>query len=240
MSPKNDLAVINVKTGETFATNRVSDCSWSPDGNRIVIWFLELQKPTVVREARIWYPFEHRSVAVPYDIFTPTWVSKNQLLAFKIEPRHDGDYTHLRLVDLGSNEMQFRNLKEGTRPEGGEGFWIDAEGRWLKVPLQNKQFIYQAHWGMSDGGHYTCWLVDWKTASAKGITAGKCLGVSPDGKSIIAADSYWQGAYRRGGRRCGPIKLVNIKTGKSKALTSSLIGTAGGDWRKPLPKPKAN
>jgi hypothetical protein len=57
------------------------------------------------------------------------------------------------------------------------------------------------------------------------------VGISPDGKHIATAEEEWIGEYKRGGQRCGALKIITLATGRRRAITTNLVSITGGFWR---------
>jgi hypothetical protein len=58
------------------------------------------------------------------------------------------------------------------------------------------------------------------------------VAVDPGGKRLLIAEHEWIGPYKRGGRRCGALEMLDLVTNKRKSLTTKLVSIEGGDWRR--------
>jgi ankyrin repeat protein len=79
--------------------------------------------------------------------------------------------------------------------------------------------------------------VDACTGQARLLEDGSLMGIAPDGSQVAVADQAWVGPYKRGGQRVGPLRIVNLVSGRSRAVTDPLTLIRGGDWQLALSTP---
>ena len=226
------LCIIDIKTGHKQLLKYVTDFDWSPDCRKLALWY-HFQEYEYERNVFKIVDVASNKVIRSEDYMSePFWISNSRILGIELPREGTEESASLRFTDANGQSSEFEQMQYINN----EGPTWSTRDEWRRVPLSGHDLICQSYWGMSDGGHYQCYVVNWFTKLVRYLAPGRCLGVSPDGKSILAADQDWIGPYKRGGRRCGPIKLINIKTGKSRTLTGKLMSVAGGDWRKPPAK----
>jgi hypothetical protein len=133
-------------------------------------------------------------------------------------------------VDRAGNLIGTLGL-HGRELSANESPFMPGYVRWLRIPGSRDRLLLESMNGKSDGPHWDCWSLDLKSGNMKRVCYGLLAGTSPTGKRILAADHPWVGPYKRGGRRCGPLQLVDLGTGQKRNLTGKLISILGGDWR---------
>ena len=76
---------------------------------------------------------------------------------------------------------------------------------------------------MSSGEHYGCFEVRLDSGACRFLGDGALIGVSPTCHKVVIADANYEANYKefRGGRRFGPLQVVDVNTRKTKAITTS-------------------
>ena len=234
------LTIIDIKNGTYRRIQNVTDFDWSPDGKQIATWFLSHDlSDHELCAFKVVNAYTGKTTSKTIRAAEPIWISPNSILAL---PKVEGVGNKGNEVIIVSNTgrvLGTHNLRSIRNPKvDGEydGPFTMTIGQRSVVP-HSTSVVFESFTHVSDGPHYWCDLVDWLKFTTRQISTGMCLGISPDGKSTLIADQNWLGPYKRGGRRCGPIKIFDLKTGKSRKLTGNLMSVEGGDWRH-VPNPQ--
>lgn len=165
-------------------------------------------------------------------IFNLSWWKDGTLWGDAHEGLFDGDMRVYR-GRFGKPTREEFILKPAREREWGAGI-TDFEPRfrnWFPIPGNPRLLIAESEGRMSDGRHLDCVLCDLQKRTWRPLSSGRLVGISPDGKYIATATEEWIGTYKRGGARCGPLEIVTIATGKSRAITTELVSITGGYWR---------
>ncbi len=231
------LVIISVGSGKRHSFEEVSDFAWSPNSKQISTWYLDLNSVDSEKHSFSIVDLKSlRSVRKDFVMAGPIWLTNETIMGFSGTFK-DSFYGQIRKVTNNGQTVSQSLLKHEITddPESGDVPFLMTVGQTKRVPNSNF-VVYVSFVSMSAGLHHRCTLVNWKNCTSEFLADGLCIGVSPDGKSILAADRDWIGPYKRGGRRCGPIKLIKIQTGESRTLSGNLMNVEGGDWRKSPPK----
>lgn len=226
------VAIRDMKTGRVRDFPFAFNFAWSPDGQRLFLSVGEQGAWSAKRADRIYTLSDGRWRSAVASVTDPVWHSTHTVIG-ELPSARESITEYLRVLDeRGRPRQKVRVRWHGRGRRNYRDQLFTEFGRWRAIPGRREQLVYEQGWSMSDGVHHACYLVNWKTGRARFLRAGRCIGVSPDGRQVAVADRYWIGPYKHGGRRCGPLEIVSLQTGRAHAITSRLISIEGGDWRK--------
>ena len=216
------LVVYTPATRRRLRISGVSDYVWTPDGGHVYLMkghdraaLLNLDTLTETPTPRI-----HQGI----------WLPDGRLLG------GTGDYFEETLVALRwrIKEKQAERIVLKSVPQDD---WTDTPAdfnperrEWHPLSGKPDRYLVEMTGHKTDGEHRCCVLADLRERTWKGLFWGRLVDFAPGGRRAAVASEEWVGPYKRGGRRCGPLEIVDLETGKSKAITDGLMSVAGGLW----------
>jgi hypothetical protein len=220
--------VIDLHTGKQRKFPRSFGYAWSPDSRRLFLCSARHEAP----ECHIWSLADDAMTNVQTSVRHPFWLDNQTIIGDMPLDEHADLTSVLRVVTADGHELRRIRLRPAARQYTDEEDDFSFEQRrWHRIP-NSKWLLVETCQGISDGNHYACHLIDLHNATRRQLYPGRLVGISPDGTRIAAASAEWVGPYKRGGARVGAVKIISLKTGNRRAITSPLVSVAGGDWRK--------
>jgi hypothetical protein len=221
------LRLLSLVNGDPIHLAHIEEADWSPDG-RLYVRDIE-------GHARILRPGSAASVPVHDAVRHAVWLDNHTLAGDVEDPGHSdyGDNETLRVIDdRGIEKWQKHLFLLGKQNEYAT--FSDIHG-WHRLPQHPDTLILETWRHMSDGPHYGCYRVDARTGNARLLADGGLMGIAPDGSEVAVADQRWVGPYKRGGERVGPLRIVKLASGRSRAVTDPLAVIDGGAWQSAPP-----
>lgn len=230
------LLVLDTQTGTQHHLPYGDHFAWSPDGRKL---FVDFESATHrATRCQIWDYSGRQPVCVQKldpGVWDPLWRDRRTVIGFVTESDHGSRKETLRFIYPSGAEQRRVQLKPVARSkkknEDEDDLYYNVHS-WLRIPDDPLHLLVESREGHSDGNHYACHRVDLRNGRFTKVHEGMLFSVSPDGKRCAVHDAEWVGGYKREGQRLGPLKIVDIRTGKSRRITSSLASIAGGDWRR--------
>ncbi len=227
-SRRYDVLVVNARTGVARAYHGWTGFAWAPDSARLLLMNDEGDHASIVRVDG------GSEVRVPVGLATGLWLDSDTIAAAPAVASGGGARNDALSI-VSADGQTVRRIALHTQSRNGTVYpgGVPVTCRWSRIPAPTEQVVGWARYSVISGGaEYACWAISISTGEQRSIIDGQLVGVSPDGKRIAAATSELVGPYKHGGTWCGPLEIVDIATGKRKAITSRLVSIAGGDWRK--------
>ncbi|HEX5324801.1 MAG TPA: hypothetical protein VFW40_13520 [Capsulimonadaceae bacterium] len=229
------LTLLDIRSRHTQTLADVEYFAWSPDSCKLYLQRIDGKGSILDMRTG-----KSKPVASP--VVDPIWLDDWSI--FGDIPQSDPDSPRTddlaRVINIDGTERYRLNIRPAVRM-AAEPWTLDEDiglvsrrpRTWYRIPGAKNCLIGEIAHQMSDGYHYACFRVDLRTGRYWPLPVGLLVGIAPDGKHIAIADNEdWIGSYKSGGERAGPLYIVDLWTGRKKAITGRLIGISGGDWRK--------
>jgi hypothetical protein len=226
------LTLLHLSSGNRQALRYGYQFAWSPDSKRLFVSFAtgaHRVPRCEVRSVSATGTTPKLKIASP--IWNPHWINSDTLVGIMPgEPGGGWEKDELRVISAEGKEL--RRIK--LQPQEGSSLqYSTQQRRWVNLNSTGTKFVVETRHGRSDGPVFAFNTVNLKDGRAALLRDGMFLGLSADRTRIASADdSNWVGPYKRGGRRCGPLEILDLRTGRSRAITGRLVHVYGGDWRK--------
>jgi len=223
-APTNHMLRLDSRSGRKLKTLNADDFSWSPDGRSI---YLSKSNGDSILDLA-----GGKTRKLGRTVIRPVWVRRHLVAGFKHKNEPDAsmvDRTHLRLLDVNSSstsDVPFIDQREDHSPLG----YGPYNHSWYLL-YSEALLALESEYGISDGAHYNTYIVNCNSGFWKHVIEGPTVAVSPDGRRLLVTTHQWVGPYKRGGRRCGPLEIVDAVTLKRRKITTNLVTIGGGDWR---------
>ena len=223
--------VVDLKTSVLTTRDCWDGFAWSPDSRHIIY--------TTVQDNKSEDPFDRPMVTSVLDLSTGAVKSFPRSVKWPNWPTLQSVWTlvqsekgvQLQTMGVDGSASVVTPVKEFSFGEDDPGYSLGEGFNWYPFPHDPQKFALEFLHGMSDGRHPSCAIFDAASHELKYVRPGQLLGISKDGRLLASCELKWEGPYKRGGERVGPILVTNLKSRRAVAITSKMGAVHGGDWR---------
>ncbi len=216
------LYLIDVATRRLRRVRGAADFAWSPDGRRLLVRYMAGYRMLDARTGAL--------RALRGGVSSPTWFAAQEI-------RGDAGASHDRLATIGPDGRTKGSLRLRFRGGGDRDQWMQwdpfsARSReWVPLGDGKRRWLVQVSFASNAGRDYWCSTVDMGSGAWRPLRRGMLIGAARDGSRAALTNQDWYGDRRHGAERVGPLEIVDLKTGRAKAITGKFVSINGGDWR---------